>query len=100
MKYKVYETNFKGRQKLLGEIEGDPGEGIVAVLALAKEQNPNLPGLRVLSGDVALDWSESLCIQCGLGKIGMWVGNDKESRHVIRVCPKCEGQERVGKVSS
>jgi hypothetical protein len=111
MMFKVYETAFdhlkgnwlkeghllKDSFKEIGQVTADD---IQAALKLAQTTFPNRLAYRLTGGDMALDYSETLCVMCGIGKIGMWVGVDKESRRVVRVCPKCEGQDRVGKVSS
>ena len=144
IKFKVYETEFnhlKGGPlassfKLLGEVEE---MGPVAALDKAMKEWPNKLGYRLADGQLALDYSETLCVMCGIGKVGMWVGGNNQGiamhggsivggkggpngekggdaileasavldaavmggpRRVIRVCPRCEGKDRVGKVSS
>jgi hypothetical protein len=108
MKFRVYETDFghlkgqplKDSYKSLGELDGDGWANFSSVLQEATKIWPNKLGYRLAEGQMALDFSDTLCVMCGIGKVGMWVGGNSEPRRVIRVCPKCEGQERVGKVSS
>ncbi|MHA2427572.1 MAG: hypothetical protein ACXADB_06080 [Candidatus Hermodarchaeia archaeon] len=41
----------------------------------------------------------NVCSECKSEKVKMWVGGNTTPRRIELVCPKCEGNDRVGKVS-